>query len=155
MNDVQLMKQIRKYAERLLVQKMENIRPIEIHPTFIHICKNIDKLNLNESKINFVLELKELFSKLQSIWTDMKDYWSEKDKEIKQEMFENLDKYLSKFNKIEGSKVSKDSLKAEQDSLAEGKEANIKARGANIIAFVALGIAIVSIFVTLLLYFRF
>ncbi|MHA1556553.1 MAG: hypothetical protein ACTSPM_06405 [Candidatus Heimdallarchaeota archaeon] len=69
------------------------------------------------------------------------------------EIKENLEKHLTKFDRIVENKVSKDSLKTEQDSLAENKEANKKASRANKISFMALGLAILSIVITVILYF--
>ncbi|MCF2142071.1 MAG: hypothetical protein K9W42_00025 [Candidatus Heimdallarchaeota archaeon] len=46
LNDKQLMKQIRKYYDRLPKNNIESIPPRVFYQTFMGICKNVELLDL-------------------------------------------------------------------------------------------------------------
>jgi len=149
MNDQKLMDQNREYFQRLLSQGK---RPTEVIFTFRSILNNIDKMQLDETKIDFVIELKEMFLQLKAHWTEM-ECLSPFDRENKNEIPEKLSTYLKMFNDIIDSTKHTEEINLSQKSIDLSREATIKAKRSNIIAIIAIVIAAISILVTLLLYF--
>ena len=147
------MKQIRKYYDRLPKNNIESIPPRVFYQTFMGICKNVELLNLDVSKIEYVEELKGLFSELKKRWVDMKDYWSKKDKEYKKAIFSSLEKYLSIFDEKFDEERKIENLEIEKASLEENRKANQRAKRANIISIIALIIAVFSLVLTIIFHF--
>lgn len=148
MNDEQLMKQNREYYQGLIAQdKM----PTKVIFTFRHVLKNIDKLKLNESKINFCIELKDMFLNLKAHWTDMPDNWSDNDIEYRKEIFMNLETYLKIFDEIIQSDKHSTEITLAEEANELSKEAIDKAKKSNKIAVFSFVCAFLSLVAAILL----
>ncbi|MBN1330057.1 MAG: hypothetical protein JXA54_11345 [Candidatus Heimdallarchaeota archaeon] len=138
------MVEIRKLVNSLNeIKDIRNTQPYSFHNLFMFLCRYVDQLKLDENKINYVKELKEMFTDFQSKWVDMQTYWlPDRDKIFKKEIFDALKENLAKFDKIIDRKIELDNLKVEQDSLEETRKANKKSNIAIVIAIVSIAISI-------------
>lgn len=147
MNDKKLMEQNREYHQILLTRDK---RPETTIFTFRDILQNIDNMKLDESKIHYVIELKEMFLKLKAHWTDMV-YNSTFDKKNKNEIHDSVAKYLKMFNEIiqAGKQSTEISLAEKANELSE--EALSKAKRSNIIAVISCVVAFLALLVAILI----
>ncbi|HUT81387.1 MAG TPA: hypothetical protein VMZ29_09315 [Candidatus Bathyarchaeia archaeon] len=145
MNDEKIMDQIRSLCISLYeIKDIRNTQPYSFHNLFMFLCRYVDQLKLDENKLTYVKELKEMFTDFQSKWVDIQTSWNpEKDKQYKKEIFDALEKNLVKFDKIIDRKIELDNLKVDIDSLEETRKANKKSNIAIAIAIVSIAISIV------------
>ncbi|MGC9780921.1 MAG: hypothetical protein HZR80_16885 [Candidatus Heimdallarchaeota archaeon] len=155
MNDEKLMELIRQYAHELKNLKPDSDPPRGYVFNFRTICKHIEELALDTAKINYVLELEEIFQDFKRRWVRMRQH-DDEDIKYQEEIFEKLDHYLAKFKDIKDEKRADENLEVEKDNLIESRGAKILARRANKIAITAIVIAclgtIVGILVTVFLH---
>jgi len=139
MNDEKLMELIRQYAHGLK-NKPDSDPPRNYVFTFRAICTHIEELTLDTTKINYVLELEEIFQDFKRRWARMRQH-DDEDIKYREEIFERLDHYLAKFKDIKDEKRADENLEVEKANLAESRRARILARRANKIAITAIVIA--------------
>jgi len=154
MNDEKLMELIRQYALGLKILKPDSEPPRSYVFIFRTICTHIEELAPNTTKINYVLELEEIFQDFKRRWARMRQH-DDEDIKYREEIFEKLEYYLAKFKDIKNEKRADENLEAEKANLGESRRARILARRANKIAITAIVIAclgtIVGILVTVFL----
>lgn len=111
MNDEQLMNQIKKYLVSLNeIKDIRNTQPSTIHNLFIAICRNVILLNLDETKIDYVLELEENFSNLKRAWVDLRNNWGTEQEKMLTEIRANLKDNLTLFTEIRERSMMQENL---------------------------------------------
>ncbi len=107
------------------------------------ICKNVILLNLDESKMGYVLELEKIFRNLKRAWVDLRNIWGPEEEKMQTEIKEKLKDNLAQFAEIRKENIM-------QETLQESKKTNRKSTVVIIITLVSLAAAIV---IPLILFF--